>query len=133
MKKNNCRARSVWGREFIKYFAASLVALALDFALLMILARFMHYLVAACAGFLSGALLQYFLCTRLVFANRKHAENTSVESGMFVLIGIGGLLVNAGFIAIFVELFAFHLALGKLLAASISFAFNFLARKILMF
>lgn len=110
-----------------------MTALLLDFSLLMFLSSFVHYLIAATLGFFAGAVVQYFFCVRYVFGFRKYQSRKLHESTVFILIGVGGVIVNAAIISLSVESLSLHLAVGKLFAAGGSFIFNYLARKKLLF
>ncbi|MCX7149147.1 MAG: GtrA family protein [Rhodocyclales bacterium] len=125
--------RAMAYREFGAYFLASLLALAIDFAVLLLLARVVHYLVAATAGFCTGAAVIYLLSTRLVFARRRLAHREGAEFVLFTLIGVAGLVLNNTVIFIMVEFVAAPLALAKLAAAGSTFLFNYLLRKRLLF
>lgn len=125
--------RAMAHREFGGYFLASLLALAIDFAVLILLARVAHYLVAATAGFCTGVAVIYLLSTRLVFAHRRLAHREGAEAVLFTLIGVAGLLVNNTVIYVMVELVAAPLPLAKLAAAGSTFVFNYLLRKRLLF
>ena len=52
---------------------------------------------------------------------------------LFAAIGLGGLGVNEAMLWIGVETAALSLGVAKLAAAGSSFAFNFIARKLLLF
>lgn len=125
--------RAMANREFGAYFLASLLAFTLDFAVLMLLARVMHYLLAATAGFCTGAAAIYLLSSRLVFKRRRLAHREGVEAILFTLIGVAGLALNNAVIFVMVEAAAAPLALAKLAAAGATFLFNYLLRKRLLF
>ena len=59
------------GREFVRYFSASVIALVLDVAVLQLSARVLHYLLAASLGFVVGAIASYLLATRWVFGSGR--------------------------------------------------------------
>lgn len=120
-------------REFGTYFLASLLALSVDFVVLLLLARVVHYLVAATVGFCTGAAVIYLLSTRLVFARRRLAHREGAEAALFTLIGVAGLALNNAVIFVMVEFVAVPLALAKLAAAGSTFVFNYLLRKRLLF
>lgn len=119
--------------EFLRYFGASLIALAVDFALLLSLATFMHYLLAATISFLAGSLTHYILAIRLVFRTRRLQEQAHLEGLLFVVAGLAGLLVNAIVIYAMVEWMSAPLYLAKLIAAGGSFMAGFVSRKVLLF
>ena len=83
--------------EFVRYFLASLAALAVDMAVLLTLATVMHYLVAASLGFVAG-------------------------------LGLNDLVIMLA-----VGYFGFSILLAKLLAAGVTFLFNFSLRKLALF
>ena len=120
-------------REFAYYFLASLLALSADMAVLLTLARVIHYLAAATAGFLVGALVAYFLSIRFVFGRRRLAHAARRELIIFAVIGVVGLGVNNAVIFAAVETVALPLAVAKILAAGITFLVNFGLRKRLLF
>lgn len=128
----HCRKLMAY-REFGGYFLASVLALLLDLGMLILLARVVHYLVAATAGFCAGAALAYLLSTRLVFAQRRLASREGTELILFSLVGVVGLALNNAVIFVMVETVAAPLVLAKLVAAGLTFLFNYALRKRLLF
>ncbi len=120
--------------EFLRYGAASAIALFVDFATLVLLTEFagIHYLASAAVGFSLGILVTYFLSVRWVFASRRLAS-VPAESAVFLLIGIAGLAINH--VAMFGLTEAAHLpyAVSKVGSAGLVFTFNFIARKTVLF
>lgn len=119
--------------EFFRYVLASLVALTVDMALLLALARVSHYLVAASVGFVAGVAVNYRLATGFVFLRRRFAARRGWEGSLFLLVGVIGLALNDLAIYLAVESLALELAPAKLAAAGLTFLFNFAARKALIF
>ncbi|MCF8151701.1 MAG: GtrA family protein [Burkholderiaceae bacterium] len=119
--------------EFFRYFAASVVALVVDTSMLLILARIVHYVVAAAAGFLIGSLVHYVLSVRFVFRTRKLQYRRWLETSVFLLVGLVALAVNVGVIALCVEWLSFQLFAAKLVAAGVSFVVAFVGRKMALF
>ena len=119
--------------EFVRYFLASLAALAVDMAVLLTLATVMHYLVAASLGFVAGAVASYLLATRWVFRQRRLLLRKKAEMGLYVLVGLLGLGLNDLVIMLAVGYFGFSILLAKLLAAGVTFLFNFSLRKLALF
>lgn len=125
--------RARLGREFLGYFTASLVALGIDMALLLMLVRVMHPLAAATIAFLCGLLVCYALVVRFVFSERRYGTRRTREAAIFFLVGLVGLGVNDAVIYLGHVLLMLPLALSKLGAAALSFLFNFIIRKFLLF
>jgi putative flippase GtrA len=121
-------------REATGYALASGAALAVDVALLVVLIELfgVHYLVAATASFVAGALVAYSLVTRFVFRYRR-LRDRRVEFAIFAGIGIVGLAINAFTIQAVVEGLGLGYLVGKAAAASLTFVANFLIRRWLLF
>ena len=119
--------------EAWRYFVASILALAVDLVLLLFLAEWIHYLVAASIAFAFGALVSYQLAIRWVFQHRKLEKNPVFEISAYVTIGLVGLCINNLAILSAVELAQVSLVLAKALAAVATFVFNFGARKMILF
>lgn len=119
--------------EFARYFLASLAALAVDMAVLLVLATVTHYLVAASLGFVVGAVVSYLLATRWVFRRRRFLRREKAELGLYVLVGMLGLGLNDLVIMLAVGYAGIPLAAAKLLAAGATFLFNFVLRKLALF
>lgn len=115
------------------YFMVSLFALACDVAVLLSMARYVHYTVATIFGFLVGVGVHYFLSVRVVFFRRKLVARKIAESFLYVVVGVLGVVVSVLVVAICIEFFAMRLALAKIVAAFFSFVFGYTVRKKLLF
>ena len=121
-------------RESARYLIASVIALALDFALYAGLIRLagVHYLVAAPAGFMLGLLTIYLLSAHWAFAVRRY-DDVRLEFALFAAIGGAGLLLNQAVIYAGVAAADLSPESAKLVSAALVFGFNFSARKLLLF
>lgn len=125
-----------WARhDLSRYFIASLLALAADLATLSACLRLLHVNLAwsATAGFTVGAVVAYVLSIRWVFRQRAFENAPAVEFLSFVAIGIAGLGVTQLVLWVGVTEFDLLPEAVKLAAAGITFAFNYLLRKSLLF
>lgn len=122
-------------REFVRYFSISLLALVVDTAVLLYLARVMHWndVVAATIGFLVGSVVHYLLAVRLVFTHRKLAQHTTAEGVLYIVIGSIGLIVNDAIIYACVSWLHAPLLAAKLVAAGGSFLVGYVGRKVFLF
>jgi putative flippase GtrA len=120
--------------DLLKYGLASLLALALDFSVLMICHRLLgfNHLLAAAAGFLSGLALVYLLSVRVVFRDRRRVSS-GVEIAGFLLSGLAGLALTEALMYVFVDQAGFTAPLSKIPTAGLVFLFNFTARRGLLF
>ena len=120
--------------EGVRYFAASALALAIDFSLYIGLIRVVdvHYLIAAPLGFALGLATIYLLSTRWVFMERRLADR-SAEFALFGLVGLAGMALNQAVLFAAVQWLAASFELAKVISAGVVFSFNFASRKLLLF
>lgn len=123
----------IYARDFIRYFAASVLALVVDMLTLLVAATVMHYLWAATLGFIAGAIVSYLLCVRFVFWHRRMRQWPAREFGAYALIGVTGLGINNMVIFLAVNATALSLPLAKASAACATFTFNYGLRKLILF
>jgi putative flippase GtrA len=120
-------------QEFVRYFAASGVALALDVGAMLLAAQVMHYLLATSLGFIIGSVASYALASRWVFRTRKLADRQKTEFAAYFLVGLCGLVINDLAVYLAVERAALALIEGKIIAAGLTFFFNYAIRKFALF
>lgn len=126
-------ARKLSG-EGLRYFVASAAALAVDYSVLVGATEIfkIHYLVSAALSFTGGLLVNYLLSVTWVFKERR-LENRWIEAAGFAAVGVLGLALNEGLMALFVEGFGLAYAVAKIPATGIGFVFNYGLRRILLF
>jgi len=127
------RAKALLG-EFLRYFGASALALALDFLVLTLLVERAHcpVLLAASCGYLAGTLVAFALSVRWAFRERSFAS-WRLGLGVFALIGLIGLGVNLLVMALAVNHLGWAYPWAKAVAACASFLFNFVVRRAALF
>ena len=121
--------------DLLRYFTASLLALAADLGTLSLCLRGLHFSLgwSASIGFAVGALVAYLLSIRWVFRQRAFAYAPAVEFLAFVGIGIAGLGITQALLWLGVVKLHLLPELVKLAAAVVTFVFNYLVRKTLLF
>ena len=121
--------------DLARYFIASLVALAVDVATLSACLRLLHLGLAwsASLGFVVGAAVAYLLSIRWVFRQRAFGDAPTLEFLTFVGIGVAGLGVTQLVLWLGVTELGLMPEAVKLAAAGLTFAFNYVARKSLLF
>lgn len=129
------RLHRILRSDLFRYFTASLVALAVDVATLSACLRVLHLSLAwsASIGFVAGAAVAYLLSIRWVFRQRAFAKAPAVEFLTFVAIGVAGLGLTQLVLWLGVTEFGLMPEVVKLSAAGVTFAFNYIARKSLLF
>jgi putative flippase GtrA len=121
--------------EFKRYFAVSLIGFLVDLSVFSVALRFfgLSWFLAAALGFSLGALAVWWLSVRLVFKNRALARSPLLEFLSFVTIGVLGLGVTELVLWVGVGVLKMQPELIKLAAAGVTFLFNFVLRKIILF
>lgn len=120
-------------REFLRYFAASAAALALDTAVFNLSLRLgVNLAVAACLGFSLGLMLIYAISTRHVFSQHRMSDRRN-EFALFALIGVAGLMLTEALLWLLVRQLGVAPLAAKLTSACGVFLFNFALRKTLLF
>jgi putative flippase GtrA len=121
-------------KEAIRYGAVSGCAFIVDITVLFILVHYFSwwYVAAATASFLVGLLLGYALSITLVFKYRR-LQDVRIEFASFTAIGVVGLAINAAAISFGVRIAGLHYLVAKCGAAGLTFVWNFVARRQLLF
>lgn len=119
--------------EFVGYFSASLIALAVDMMTLLAAANFMHYLWAATLGFVAGAVTSYLLSIRWAFRHRRFGLWPMKEFGIYAIVGLAGLGINNLVIFLAVDVATLSLPAAKAVAGGATFIFNYGVRKLMLF
>jgi putative flippase GtrA len=120
-------------REFSGYGVASAAALSVDMGLLWAFVHLgIHYIAASTLSFTAGAVVAYWLSITLAFRHHRMRDRR-VELLGFVAIGVMGLIINTSVIYTTVQFLGLHYMLAKSVAAGFTFAFNFIARRQLLF
>jgi putative flippase GtrA len=128
------KLRTLLSSEVVRYGMISVVALAVDMALLALLTQILHvhYLLAATCSFLAGGVVAYLLCVRFVFRYHR-LQVRFMEAVAFVALGVAGLGVNTVVMAVLVGRGGLPVLSGKAVAACATFGVNFLLRKLALF
>lgn len=120
--------------EFIRYFAASSVALVFDVGSLWLFTHTLEipYLVSGALAFLIGLVVVYALSIFWVF-ERRRVENKKAEFLIFAAIGVFGLLINETTLWFFTGVLGLFYLLSKIISIVVVFSWNYGARKMLLF
>jgi putative flippase GtrA len=126
------KAGAFW--EACKYTVSSAIALAVDFGLMVLLVEVFSwaYAAAATASFLIGNFVNYGISATWAFQERKF-KRRSVELLYFTGIGVAGAALNTGLIFLFTEDIGTNYMVSKCLATGITFTFNFVLRRFIIF
>ncbi len=121
-------------QEAFLYFIVSGCAFVVDVTILYVLVHYYDwwYLAAATASFLVGLLFGYLLSVTLVFKYRR-LKDQRLEFAGFGGIGVVGAGINAAAISFGVRYLGLHYLIAKCGAAALTFVWNFVARRQLLF
>ena len=114
----------------LKYLFVGGLCTVLDFSILFILTHYgnINYLISSIISFLSGTILNYYLCTFLIFKIRA-VENRLLEFFYYAIITVIGLGINTFIIWVGTEFIGLYFMLSKLFAIFVTYWWNFGARK----
>lgn len=121
--------------EFLRYFVCSLFALILDIGTFSISIRFLglHWVYAVCIGFLVGSIVSYLGSIFWVFHSRDMATHQGTEFSLFIIIGICGLGLCEFLVWVGMKVLGLPAELTRFFASIVTFFFNFVIRKIVLF
>ena len=124
---------NVW-IQLSRYFFVGGTAFVVDFGLLHALTEYagLHYTLSATVAFLAGLTVNYLISVHWVFSQRRLRSRTA-EFLVFGIIGVVGLALNVLIIWTLTEFAGFHYLASKIVATAIVFAWNFTARKYILF
>ena len=120
--------------HLLRSILSSSLGFSIDFGLLAFFVEILqvYYLIAASMSFAAGTTMTYILSVRWIFSRRK-VRDRRLEYLLFTAVGVIGLLLNAVLLWLFTESAGVHYLLSKIIAASMVFFWNFVARKLLLF
>lgn len=118
--------------QLIKFGIVGVIATLIDLAVLMVLKEILYIdvLVASAAAFLVSVIANYILSMLFVF---KSGKNSKVkEFVIFVVLSIGGLLLNQFIMWIGTEIMTIYYLWVKVFALVFVPIYNFITRKIFL-
>ena len=120
-------------KQFLQYIAVGGTCTIIDFFVLYLMTTCggVHYLVSSCASFTIGVVLNWILCTYWVFQYHRFQQH-SKEFACYVIISLGGLLLNTLLMWLYTELFSLWFMFSKLLSVAITLFYNFYTRKLIL-
>jgi len=119
-----------------RYFLASVVALAVDYSLYLLLLRLVGGLspaLAAAPAYVAGAVVHYFMSRRFVFPAGWLHRHQLREFALFLLSGLFGAVLTSGVVWLVSQVPGAGIHLPKIAAIAVSFAATYAVRKYLVF
>lgn len=121
--------------QLFRYLVVGGAAFIADFGLLALLTELagMPYLVSGCFSFAAGLTVNYLLSISWVFNKRESDSSTAlVDFIAFAVIGVIGLGFNTLIMWFATEQLGAHYLLSKIISTVLVFAWNFIARRVLI-
>ncbi len=120
--------------QLFRYSIVGGIAFIVDFGLLYSLTEWLnfYYLLSATLSFIAGLIVNYTLSTKWVFY-QSSIQNKGAEFLAFSLIGVAGLGINNLVLWGLTAGLSLHYMFSKIFTTIVVFAWNFLARKYLIF
>ena len=120
--------------QLFRYALVGGLAFVIDFSSLFTLKEFgrLPYLWAAALAFILGLLTNYVISVTWVF-NKRAVKNWQVEFVIFALLGVLGLGINELSMFVLTSVIGFHYLASKLVSTAMTFSWNYLSRKVLLF
>jgi len=118
--------------QFFRYIFVGGVATIIDMGSLYVFTSMVgiHYLISAAIAFVFGVMANYLMSIVWVF---KTTGNFKREITLFVIIGLGGLILNEIIIWLLVEKVNLYYMIAKAIAVVIVLVWNFGMRKKFVF
>ncbi|MFP4403754.1 MAG: GtrA family protein [Candidatus Woesearchaeota archaeon] len=120
--------------NFLYYTLICFFVFLVDIIILYVLTSFVgiYYFYSAVISFSLGAFLNYILSIRFIFKDSK-LPNKILEFGIFLFIGIFGLIINQGILWMMTEIVGLYYIFSKIFSSMIIFLWNYFLRKKILF
>lgn len=121
--------------QLFRYVFVGGIATVVDWGALYILTEFanLYHLVSAIISFILGLLTNFFLSKLFVFKANEARVKPVLEFLSYALIGLAGLGITELIMFLLTDCAALHYMISKIIATVVVFAWNYLARKILVY
>ncbi len=130
MNDNNYKLKNISA-----YTVVSAAALSVDVSIM-----YLHYffypngvVYSTALGYLTGAIVSYYLSINFVFKYRKYETNKMLEPCLFFLTGLVGLAITELVMWCGVDVFQINILVSKIVAIGLSFLIVYLFRYRLLF
>lgn len=114
--------------QFMQFAGVGVVGTAAHYALLILLVETIaaNEVAGSTAGATLGALVNYVLNRRYTFESKKRHREALTK---FLIVATLGLLLNACFMFVLVELMTLHYLLGQVISTMLILMWNFIGNK----
>lgn len=121
--------------QFFRYVFVGGIATVVDWGVLFVLTDFakLYHMVSAVLAFVAGLGANFLLSKLLVFSGSQSRVSPVAEFAGYALIGLVGLGITELILLAFTNGLHLHYMLSKAIATVIVLAWNYLARKLIIY
>ena len=120
--------------QFFRYIFVGGISSVVDLGLLFFIENLgVNYLLATAIGFCLGISVNYKLSKKFIFTKEAGVKNAKDEFLIYILIGIGGLLITEILMYIMTDNLGLHFMISKILITVVTLVWNYSARKIILY
>ena len=121
--------------QFFRYVFVGGIATVVDWGILFLLTDFAHiyHLVSAIIAFIAGLVTNFILSKIFVFKANEARVKPVLEFISYAIIGVIGLGITELILFLFTDRMGIHYMISKVIATVVVLAWNYFARKILIY
>lgn len=122
------RHRPKWQLQFMQFAGVGVIGTLAHYVLLVMLVEVLgtNVVAASTTGATLGALVNYLFNRRYTFRSKKRHREALTK---FLIIAASGLVLNASFMLIFVDILSLYYLLAQVLSTGLVLVWNFVGNR----